>query len=64
MARNMATLLMTDLHPKGGPEIWSGNQISSSISTLIPIHLVEDDCPLKTQPFPEAAFILRKLTSL
>ncbi len=27
MARNMASLLLADLHPTGGPEIWSGNQI-------------------------------------
>ena len=25
VARNKATLLMADLHPVGGPEIWSGN---------------------------------------
>ncbi len=25
VARNMAPLLMADLHPVGGPEIWSGN---------------------------------------
>jgi hypothetical protein len=60
----MAALILADLHPTGGPEIWSGNQISSSISTLIPIHPDEDGCPLKTQPFSEAAFILRKLSSL
>jgi hypothetical protein len=35
MARNMANLLMVDLHPTGGPEIWSGNQISTSISSRI-----------------------------
>jgi len=37
MAMNMATLLMADLHPTGGPEIWSGNEISSSIISRIPI---------------------------
>jgi len=32
LARNMATLLAADLHPTGGPEIWSENQISTSLS--------------------------------
>jgi hypothetical protein len=60
----MATLLLANLHPTKGPEIWSGNQISTSITSLIPIQLDEDDCPLQTQPFPEAMFILKKLTLL
>ena len=64
MARSMATLLLADLHPTGGPEIRSGNQISTSISSLIPIQLDEDGCPLLTQPFPEATFLLKKLTPL
>jgi len=64
MARSMATLLRADLHPTGGLEIWSGNQISTSISSLIPIHLDEDGCPLQTQAFPAAAFILKKVTPL
>jgi hypothetical protein len=64
MARNMATLLLADLHPTGGPEIWAGNRISTSISSLIPIHLDEDGCPLKTQPFPAATHILKKLVPL
>ena len=51
MARSMATLLFADLHPTGRPEIWSGNQISTSISSLIPFHLDEDGCPLQTQAF-------------
>ena len=42
MARNMATLLMTDLHPVRGPEIGSGNQISTSTSSRILVHLDED----------------------
>ncbi len=41
-ARNMATFLMADLNPVGGPEIWSGDQISISISSRITIHLDED----------------------
>ncbi len=64
MARNMATLLLADLHPTGGPEIWFGNSISTSISSLIPIQLDEDDCPLKLQPFPNTTSILKKLTAL
>jgi hypothetical protein len=64
MARNMATLLLADLHPTGGPDIWYGNRISTSISSLIPILLDEDGCPLKSQPFPEATSILKKLTAL
>jgi hypothetical protein len=60
----MATLLMADFHPTGGPEIWSGNQISISISSLIPIQMDEDGCPLKTQTFPNAMFILKKSTPL
>ncbi len=52
VSRNMSTLLMADLHPVGGPEIWSGNQISTSISSRIPVHLDEDGCPLEVQPFP------------
>ena len=64
MARNMATLLLADLHPTGGPEIWSGNNISTSISSLIPTQLDEDGCPLKLQPFPDTTSILKKLTAL
>ena len=64
MARNMATLLLADLHPIGGPEIWSGNGISTSISSLIPIQLDEDGCPLKNQAFPDATSTLKKITAL
>ena len=64
VARNMATLLMADLHPVGGPEIWSGNQISTSITSRIPIHLDEDGCPLEVQPFPHMTLLLRKLAPL
>ena len=60
----MATLLLADLHPIGGPEIWSGNGISTSISSLIPIQLDEDGCPLKIQAFPDATSTLKKLTAL
>ena len=60
LARNMATLIMADLHPIGGPEIWSGNQISTSITSLIPIQLDEDGCPLTTHSFLEATFIKKK----
>ena len=59
VARNMATLLMADLHPVGGPEIWSRNQISTSISSRIPVHLDSDGCPLEVQPFPQATLLLK-----
>jgi len=42
----MASLLMVDLHPTSGPEIRYGNQISTSISFRIPIHLDGDGCPI------------------
>jgi hypothetical protein len=60
----MATLLMVDLHPERGPEIWFGNQISTSISSQIPLHLDEDGWPLEVQPSPQATRILRKLAPL
>jgi len=64
VARNMATLLMADLHPVRGPEIWFGNQISTSISSRILFHLDEDGCPLEVQPFSQATLLLRKLAPL
>jgi len=64
VARNMATLLTADLHHVVGPEILSGNHISISISSRIPIHLYEDGCPLEVQPFPHATHLLRKLALL
>ena len=60
VVRNMATLLTADLHLVGGPEIWHGNQISTSISSKIPIHLDDDGCPMEVQLFPLATFLLRK----
>jgi len=60
----MATLLMADLHPTGGPKIWSGNEISSSIMSRIPIQTDPEGCPVKNQPFPQPMFILQKLTPL
>jgi len=62
--RDMATLLMADLHPVGGPDIWSGNQISTFISSRIPVHLDENGCPLEVQPIPQAMILLRKLAPL
>ena len=64
VARNMATLLIADLHLVRGPEIWSGNQISTSISSRIHVLLDEDGCPLEIQPFPQGTFLLRKLAPL
>jgi hypothetical protein len=52
------------LYPVGGPEIWSGNQISISIAARIPINLDGDGCPCDTQPFPQATSLLGKLTPL
>jgi hypothetical protein len=64
VARNMATLLMADLHPVGGPEIWFGNQISTSIATRIPIELDEDGCPCENKSFPQATHLLGRLAPL
>ena len=64
MARNMATLLMADLHPTGGPEIWSRNRISSSITSRISIRTDSEGCPLNNQPFPPPLFLLQKIIPL
>ena len=64
MARYMATLFMADLHPAGGPGIWSGNQIATSLSSRIPIQMDEDGCPMNQQPFPPYMFLLQKLAPL
>jgi hypothetical protein len=63
VARNIATLLTADLHPLGGPKIWSGNELSPTTSSLIPITTDEDGCPTPTQPYTSANRILRRLTS-
>ncbi len=60
----MATLCMADLHPTGGPEIWSSNQISISLASMIPILMDADGCPLETRPFPQPTPLLRKLVPL
>ncbi len=61
----MVTLLLADLHPVGGLEIFFfGNQISTSISSRIPVHLDADGCPPEVQPFPQAMLLLRKLAPL
>ena len=64
MARNTAILITADLHPTGGPEIWSRNQISPSLSTRIPIHTDADGCPLNTQPYLYPTLVLQKMTPL
>ncbi len=64
MARNMATLLTADLHPSGGPEIWSGNQISTSLSSRIPVQTDENGCPVDTQQFPRPTLLLKKMAPL
>ncbi|WP_233380300.1 hypothetical protein, partial [Escherichia coli] len=48
----------------GGPEIWSGNQISTSIATRIPIDLDDEGCPCEHQSFPHATHLLGKLGPL
>ena len=63
-AKCMATVIMGDLHPLGGPPMWEGNPISRSLITAIPISVDEDGCPLPTQPFPRVDSILRQLTPL
>jgi hypothetical protein len=60
VARNMATLLMADLHPVGGPEIWSGNKLSTSMSSRISMHLDDDGCPLKHNLSPRHTFCSEK----
>jgi len=37
VARSMTALLLADLNPTGGPKIWYGDRISTSISSIIPI---------------------------
>ena len=60
----MATIVMGDLHPLGGPDIWEGNPVSWSLIRAVPISLDEDGCPLPTQPFPRIDLNLRKLAPL
>jgi hypothetical protein len=62
IARNIATLLTADLHPLGVPEIWSGNEISLSLSSSIPITKDDDGCPTPTQSYTRVNRILRRLT--
>ena len=64
IGKNVATLLTADLHPMGIAEIGSGNQISASITTIIPIITDEDGCPEAEQFFPPTTKILQKLVSL
>jgi hypothetical protein len=48
----------------GTSEIWSGNQISTSITSRIPIITDEDGCPEEEQHFPPSTNILPKLVPL
>ena len=57
-------LLTADLHPMGTADIWSGNQISHSITARIPTITDEDGCPAEEQPFPTIINILQKLVPL
>ncbi len=64
IAKNVATLLTADLHPMGNTEIWSGNQISTSLAARIPITMDEDGCPAEEQPFPQTNKILQSFVPL
>ena len=63
-ARNIATLIAADLHPLGGPKIWSGSRISTTLTSSIPIITYEARCPTPSQPYTCVDRILRKLTPL
>ncbi len=45
----------------GRSEICSGNEISTSLTSWIPISMDEDGCPLLEQPFPSATSLMGKL---
>ena len=62
IGRNAATLITADLHPLGDTEIWSGNRISTSLTSQIPIMMDEDGCPTKDQPFQQPTKIHHKLS--
>jgi hypothetical protein len=48
----------------GDTKIWSGNQISTSLTARIPIIMNEDGCPNENQPFSPVINILRRLVPL
>ena len=56
--RNVATLLIANLHPIGDIEILKGDQIATSLTTKIPIAMYEDGCPTEEQHFPPPIKIL------
>jgi hypothetical protein len=64
IARIIATLISVDLYPLGGPEIWSGNPISTTLTLSILITTDEDGCPTPSQPYTRVNRILRKLIPL
>ncbi len=64
VGRNTATLLTTDLHPMVDAEIWSGNDIATSLNGKITITMNEDGCPAVEQPFPPPTKILHKSSPL
>jgi len=45
IARNIATLIVLDLHPLVGPETWPGNPISIALTNAILIRSDIDVCP-------------------
>ena len=64
IARNIASLIAADLHPLRCPEIWSGNQLSATLTSSIPITIDEDGCPTINQPYTRTSQILCNLTPL
>jgi hypothetical protein len=64
IGRNVETLLVTDLHPMGETEIWTGNKIAASIASKTPIRMDAVDCPAEKQPFPSPTRILYRLAPL
>ncbi len=48
----------------GDTEIWSGNQISTSLTARIPITMDEDGCPTEKKLFPPTINILQRLVPL
>jgi hypothetical protein len=64
IASNIATPIATDLRPLGGPEFWSGNPRSTTLTLSIPTTTDEDGCPTPFQPYTRVNLILRKLITL
>jgi len=48
----------------GDTDIWTGNQIATSLAAKIPITMDEDGCPETDHPFPQPTKILQRLVPL